>query len=223
MKKLKRDIIPLCAIAYTGVFIIFYKFLNNGTGNINSLVTTVDNTIPFLKIFIIPYITWYGYLAIGLIYLCIKHRKSYYTSLISLNIGILACYIIYMIFQTTVPRPIITDSDILSKLVSMIYKNDNPFNCFPSMHVTTTYIIMKGINSNKNKMVTSLSFNIIGILIIISTQFVKQHVVLDLVVAILLSEVVFRVISSDKKEHIITMKSKLLSFLTIKTKLKNPS
>jgi len=91
------------------------------------------------------------------------------------------------------------------------------------MHVTTTYIIMKGINSNKNKMVTSLSFNIIGILIIISTQFVKQHVVLDLVVAILLSEVVFRVISSDKKEHIITMKSKLLSFLTIKTKLKNPS
>ena len=223
MKKFKKDIIPLCSIVYTGVFIIFYKLLNNGTGNINSLVTNVDETIPFLKIFIIPYITWYGYIAIGLIYLCVKNRKSYYTSLISINIGILVCYIIYIIFQTTVPRPTITDSDILSKLVSMIYKNDNPFNCFPSMHVTTTYIIMKGINSNKNNMISSLIFNIIGILIMISTQFVKQHVVLDLVFAILLSEVIFRVINSAKREHVIIMKSKLLSLFTIKRKLKNPS
>ena len=223
MEKLKKDIIPICAIAYTGVFIIFYKLLNNGTGDINSLVTTVDDTIPFLKIFIIPYITWYGYMAVGLIYLCMKNRKSYYTSLISLNIGISVCYIIYMIFQTTVPRPIITDSDILSKLVSLIYKNDNPFNCFPSMHVTTTYIIMKGINSSEKNIIISLIYNIIGILIIISTQFVKQHVVLDLVFAILLSEVVFRVVSSGKKEYIITIKSKLLSFFTIKRKLKNPS
>lgn len=223
MKKFKKDIIPLCSIAYTGVFIIFYKLLNNGTGDINSLVTTVDDIIPFLKIFIIPYITWYGYIAIGLIYLCMKNRKNYYTSLISLNICVLVCYLIYMIFQTTVPRPIITDSDIFSKLVSIIYKNDNPFNCFPSMHVTTTYIIMKGINSSENNIITRLINNIIGILIIISTLFVKQHVVLDLVFALLLSEVIFRGVNSATKEHIITIKSKLLSIFTIKRKLKNPS
>ena len=150
-----------------------------------------------------------------------KNRKTYYTSLISLNIGIVVCYIIYALFQTTVPRPIITDSDILSKLVNIIYKYDNPFNCFPSMHVTTTYILMKGINHTENNIITSFVFNIIGILIIISTLFVKQHVVLDLVFAMLLSELIFRFVNNVKKENIITMKNKLSSIWIIK--IKNPS
>ncbi|WP_291637879.1 phosphatase PAP2 family protein [Clostridium sp.] len=223
MKKLKKDLIPLSFMLSIMVLIVFYKFLNNGDGNINSLVTNIDKTIPFLKIFILPYIMWYGYIFIGLIYLCMKNRKTYYTSLISLNIGIVACYITYAIFQTTVTRPILTNSDILSKLVNMIYMNDNPFNCFPSMHVTTTYIIMKGINDTQNSIITSFLFNIIGILIIISTQFVKQHVILDLIFAMLLSEIIFRFVNNAKKESITAMKGKIASIWIIKSKLKNLS
>lgn len=223
MKKLKKDLIPLSFMLSIMVLIVFYKFLNNGDGNINSLVTNIDKTIPFLKIFILPYIMWYGYIFIGLIYLCMKNRKMYYTSLISLNIGIVACYITYAIFQTTVTRPILTNSDILSKLVNMIYMNDNPFNCFPSMHVTTTYIIMKGINDTQNSIITSFLFNIIGILIIISTQFVKQHVILDLIFAMLLSEIIFRFVNNAKKESITAMKGKIASIWIIKSKLKNLS
>ncbi|MBU3190082.1 phosphatase PAP2 family protein [Clostridium bowmanii] len=222
MKKFKKDLMALCFMASIIFSIIFYKLLNNGDGNINSLVTNVDKAIPFLKIFILPYITWYGYVAIGLIYLCMKNRRNYYTSLISLNLGILICYVIYVIFQTTVPRPIVTGADMLSKLVNMIYKNDNPFNCFPSMHVTTTYIIIKGINHTENNTVTGVVFNIIGVLIIISTQFVKQHVVLDLVFAVLLSEVIFRFINNIKKEDIDIFKNRLCRIHIIKRKLKNP-
>ncbi len=223
MKKLKESLIPLSFMISIVISNIFYKLLNNGDGNVNSLVTNVDQTIPFLKVFIIPYITWYGYIAVGLVYLCMKKRKAYYTSLISLNIGLIVCYIIYATFQTTVPRPVITGSDILSKLVNMIYKHDNPYNCFPSMHVTTTYILMKGINDTENNIIVSILFNIIGILIIVSTQFVKQHVVLDLIFAMLLCEVIFRFVDNAKKEHIITWKRKLSSIWIIKSKLKNPS
>lgn len=223
MKKLKENLIPLSFMISIVISNIFYKLLNNGDGNVNSLVTNVDQTIPFLKVFILPYITWYGYIAVGLVYLCMKKRKTYYTSLISLNIGLIVCYIIYATFQTTVPRPVITGSDILSKLVNMIYKHDNPYNCFPSMHVTTTYILMKGINDTENNIIVSFVFNIIGILIIVSTQFVKQHVVLDLIFAMLLCEVIFRFVDNAKKEHIITWKRKLSSILMIKSKLKNPS
>ncbi|MGV8984275.1 phosphatase PAP2 family protein [Clostridium sp.] len=222
MKKFKKDLIALCFMASIIFSIVFYKLLNNGDGNINSLVTNLDNAIPFLKIFILPYITWYGYVAIGLIYLCMKNRRNYYTTLISLNLGILICYIIYVVFQTTVPRPIVTGADVLSKLVNIIYKNDNPFNCFPSMHVTTTCIIMKGINHTENNIITGVIFNIIGVLIIISTQFIKQHVVLDLVFAVLLSEVIFRFISNIKKEDIDILKNRLCRIYIIKRKLKNP-
>ena len=223
MKKLRNNLIALSFMASIIVSNIFYKLLNNGDGDINSLVTNVDKTIPFLKIFILPYITWYGYITIGLIYLCVKNRKTYYTSLISLNIGLAICYIIYAFFQTTVPRPIVTDSDILSKLVTMIYKHDNPFNCFPSMHVTTTYILMKGINDTENNKLVSFLFNIIGILIIISTQFVKQHVVLDLIFAMLLCEVIYRVVNNISKQDITAWRRRLSSVWIIKNKLKNPS
>lgn len=223
MKKLKESFIPLSFMISIAVSNIFYKILNNGDGNVNSLVTNVDQTIPFLKVFIVPYITWYGYIAVGLVYLCMKKRKTYYTSLISLNIGLIICYIIYATFQTTVPRPVITGSDIFSNLVNMIYKHDNPYNCFPSMHVTTTYILMKGINNTENNIITRFIFNIIGILIIVSTQFVKQHVVLDLIFALLLCEVIFRFVDNVKKEDIIACKRKLASIWMIKSKLKNPS
>jgi len=223
MKKLRQNLIPLSFMISIAISNIFYKLLNNGDGNINSLVTNVDQTIPFLKIFILPYITWYGYIAVGLIYLCMKNRKTYYTSLISLNLALIVCYIIYAVFQTTVPRPAVADSDILSKLVNMIYKHDNPFNCFPSMHVTTTYILMKGINDTKNTALTRFIFNTIGILIIISTQFVKQHVVLDLIFAMLLCEVIFRLVNNLAKQDITTWKKRFSSILVIKSKLKNPS
>lgn len=222
MKKFKKDLIALFFMTSIIFYVVFYKLLNNGDGNINSLVTNVDKAIPFLKIFILPYITWYGYIAIGLIYLCMKNRRNYYTSLISLNIGILICYVIYVVFQTSVPRPIVMGTDVLSKLVNMIYKNDNPFNCFPSMHVTTTYIIIKGINHTDNNITTRVIFNIIGVLIIISTQFVKQHVVLDLVFAVLLSEVIFRFINNIKKEDIDILKNRLYIIYNLKRKLKNP-
>jgi membrane-associated phospholipid phosphatase len=223
MRKLKKDLIPLSFMASLMISNIFYKLLNNGDGDINSLVTNVDKTIPFLKIFILPYITWYAYITVGLIYLCMKNRKTYYTSLISLNIGLVACYIIYAMFQTTVPRPVVTNSDILSKLVNMIYKHDNPFNCFPSMHVTTTYVLMKGINVTENHVIVSFFSNIIGILIIISTQFVKQHVILDLVFAMLLCEVIFRFVNNTKKEDVTAWKSRIYSIFDIKSKIKNPS
>lgn len=223
MKKVKSDLIALSTMASIMILIIFYKLLNNGNGNIYSLITNLDKTIPFLKIFILPYITWYGYIAIGLIYLCMKNRKTYYISLISLNIGIVVCYLIYALFQTTVPRPIVNDTDILSVLVNIIYKYDNPFNCFPSMHVTTTYILLKGIKQAEKNIITRFIFNIIGMFIIISTLFVKQHVILDLAIAMLLSEVIFRLINDVKKENIITMINKLSPILIIKRKIKNPS
>lgn len=223
MKNLKKDLIALSFMGSIMISNIFYKLLNNGDGDINSLVTNVDRTIPFLKIFILPYITWYGYITVGLIYLCMKNRKTYYTSLISLNIGLAVCYIIYAIFQTTVPRPVVADSDILSKLVNMIYKHDNPFNCFPSMHVTTTYILMKGINDTESNVIISFIFNVIGILIIISTQFVKQHVVLDLIFALLLCEVIFRLVNNAGKQDLTVWKKKFSSILIIKSKIKNPS
>ncbi|QGU94828.1 hypothetical protein GOM49_06705 [Clostridium bovifaecis] len=139
-----------------------------------------------MKEFILPYI--YGF---ALIYLRFKDKGIYYRTLISLNIGLISCYLIFYFFQTTVARPTLVGTDIFTDLVNIIYNHDRPYNCFPSVHVITTYIVMRGINIVSKKKLILLSSNIIGALII-STQFVKQHVILDLIAAILLGELIFK-------------------------------
>lgn len=60
--------------------------------------------------------------------------------------------------------------------------NDRPFNCFPSIHVLTTFAVMLASLHIKNKhILNTLCIHISGSFIIISTLFVKQHVIFDMI------------------------------------------
>jgi len=97
-------------------------------------------------------------------------------------VGELICFVIYFFFQTTVPRPTIVGDNFFNNLVQWIYAHDRPFNCFPSIHVLTTFTIMLASLHIKNKhVIHHLCIHIIGTLIIISTLFVKQHVIFDMI------------------------------------------
>lgn len=221
MKKLKENLVPLCFLVSLTISNIFYKILNNPSRGAYSLITDIDRAVPFLKIFILPYVMWYPFIAFCLVYLCFKNRKIYYRILVSINIGLIFCYIIYYFFQTTVPRPELIGNDLFTKMVSMIYGYDNPYNCFPSLHVTTTYLVMRGVNKIKNNVWVSVSVNIMGVLIILSTQFVKQHVVLDMVSAIIMNEIIFRIVTEIGEEGVKVWVKKIFSLLMMKKKLEN--
>lgn len=200
---------------------VFYKVLNNSSNGIHYLVTNIDKNIPFLKIFIIPYIMWYPFIIGTFIFFCYYDREVYYRCLLSMVLGMLICYVCYYFFQTMVPRPEVLGDDILTKLVRVIYKTDEPFNCFPSIHVLSCYIIMKGAyKSSIVKKKSFLSINIIGILVILSTQFIKQHVLLDLVFAIILGEILYRIMEKIMHKESVR-KNKVLLWWTMKKKLED--
>lgn len=133
--------------------------------------------------------------------------------------GMLISYVIYLLFQTTVPRPILLGSDFLTRLVGFIYSYDNPFNCFPSLHVLTSYLLIKGIRESKPKIAVDTVI-IIGIatVIILSTQFIKQHVVLDVVFAVLLGDGVYKLVGIFNQRSLLWAK-KQFWWLTTKGKL----
>lgn len=164
-----------------------YEFLNNKEGNAVDLSTKFDQNIPFLSIFIIPYIVWYGYIFCYLIYFCFKDTKVYLKTLLMIVIGEIICFFIYFNFQTTVQRPFVAGDNAIIHIVQWIYKNDEPVNCFPSIHVLTTFTIMlASLHLRKKHFMNSICIHLIGTLIIISTLFVKQHVILDLVGSVFL-------------------------------------
>lgn len=195
MNNFKNNLIHMFALLSIPLINIFYTFLNNNTRGIYQLITTIDINIPFVKEFIIPYILWYPFIILSLLYICLKDLKVYYKTLITLNLCLLSCYLIYYFFQTTVPRPYIYGNDIFSYLTLLIYKFDKPFNCFPSIHVVTSYLMIKGMNSINCSKRVKLTTIFMSIFIIISTLFVKQHVIMDVISAILLGDIMFDFIS----------------------------
>lgn len=150
--------------------------------------TFVDDLIPFQPVWIVPYVLWYLYLPGVLILLLRRDRNACMTGLLAQIIGITICYIIYSIFQTEVIRPAIPGTDVFSRMVRLIYSIDNPYNAFPSIHVlgasilTLSVIRARGIGKG-----TSLVCLVLGGLIIFSTAFVKQHVVLDILAGLALA------------------------------------
>jgi len=167
-------VIPLLAM--------IYQVLNNRSQKAVDISTSIDQSIPFLPVFIIPYILWYAYMFCYLIYFCFKDTKVYIKTLMLIVIAELICFVIYFFFQTTVPRPTIVSDNFINNLVQWIYTKDRPFNCFPSIHVLTTFTVMLASLHIKNKhILNTLCIHISGSLIIISTLFVKQHVIFDMI------------------------------------------
>ncbi|UKS25161.1 phosphatase PAP2 family protein [Paenibacillus sp. HWE-109] len=180
--------LPLLWLFSIPVLNVFYGHLNNGSGNVGNLMTDLDNLIPFLPVFIIPYLFWYPFIFGMFIVLFLKDRAVYYRSLIALCAGLISCYLIYATYQTTVPRPSIIDNSWLTGLVKFVYAADKPFNCFPSIHVLTSYIVLKASYRCSFGRKARTAIVIAAWSIIISTLFVKQHALLDVAGAVLLSE-----------------------------------
>ncbi|NQX67207.1 phosphatase PAP2 family protein [Paenibacillus alba] len=187
--------LPLLWILAIPVLNVFYGILNHGRGgNVGSLMTDLDRLIPFVPAFIIPYLIWYPFIFVMLVVFFMKNRAVYYRSLTTLCTGLLACYLVYALYQTTVPRPGVEPNGLFNGLVNIVYRTDAPFNCFPSIHVLTSYVVLKASYLCGIKRSTLSVVFITVWSIIVSTLFVKQHALLDIAGAVLLAEALYFVV-----------------------------
>lgn len=193
---LKR-FIPLLGMLIFPVMGWLYALTNNPDlhpdRQVFSLMTDLDRAIPLVKLFVLPYAVWIFYIYVCLVYFFIKDPAVYRKALITYVMCALICYGIYLVFQTTVPRPDLTGNDPVTRLLMLIYHRDQPFNCFPSIHCFSSYMVMKALYTSKfrNRINQTLIYGMSS-LIIVSTFFIKQHTLLDAVCGILLADIVYR-------------------------------
>ncbi|MFD1356503.1 phosphatase PAP2 family protein [Fictibacillus halophilus] len=193
MRIVKENILALCLLLSIPLLNIIYQVLNDGERGARQLITAVDHQIPFVEIFVVPYLLWYAFIFLMFVYFCIYDRAIYYRTLLSFCVGMLGCYVIYFFFQTTVPRPELVGNGILTSMVKYVYGADQPFNCFPSIHVLSSYLMILGIRHSKLWTIKKdIIVSTIAYSIILSTLFVKQHVVLDVVAGVLLGSLLFK-------------------------------
>lgn len=197
MNKLTRFVGRLCYLISLPFMQIFYSALNTPRNYVHNIGTLIDRLIPFNKVFIIPYVFWYVYVFATLLFFAAADYRSYFRLLFGILTGMAVCFIIYYIFPTTVPRPEVYGNDILSGMVRKIYFNDNPFNCFPSIHILDTFLVSAYLWKYDKSRVLRFFIILSSVSIYMSTLFVKQHYLLDAVSATLLGMMLYFVFNSD--------------------------
>jgi len=178
-----------------GLLYIWFYYLEKTVVPEYYMFSPIDLKIPFIKEFVIPYLFWYVYMAFGFIYLGIVSKKDYYRLFLFMFFGMAICYATYGIFPNGQSlRPVITDTDIFSRVMKNIYATDTPTNVAPSIHVLNSIAIHVGLVGyepfKKNWMLRITSF-ILMVTISASTVFVKQHSILDGIWAVALCLVLY--------------------------------
>jgi membrane-associated phospholipid phosphatase len=171
---------------YAGFYIPMYFWLEHREfATYHVIDTKLDHLIPFSEYFIIPYLLWFGYMAVGFIIMFFTDKKEFIKMGFVLGFGMTTAIIINYFYPTMVIlRPTVMPRDnFFTDLVIGLYKTDTSTNVFPSIHVFNAIAVFIGLYHN-DKMRKHKAFMIgtftLMILIILSTMFCKQHSVLDI-------------------------------------------
>ncbi len=188
-------IIPLYALIYLPWFAFLEKTVQVPAHLIHM---ALDDYIPFVEIFVIPYMLWFAYISVTVLYFLRKDRNEFYRLMIFLIIGMT----VFLIVSTVYPnghdlRPAAFDhSNIFTRMIQRLYSTDSPNNILPSIHVFNSLGAWFAIHNSrflKEKKGIRLSAFILTCLIILSTVFIKQHSVLDVFLAFLMAGVLYPV------------------------------
>ena len=165
--------------------LVWFKYLEATLVPKYMIHTALDDRIPFVKEFVLPYLLWFPYIAYGLIFTGIHEKRDFNRLLIFLAGGMSAAYIIYMIYPNAQNlRPVITENDPLSLLVRMIYATDTPTNVCPSVHVINSLAVNSALQHSDAfaaKKFSKPASHVFTVLVCLSTVFIKQHSIADVI------------------------------------------
>jgi len=195
IKKYKHAWVLLYFFIYAPWFIYLEKTI---TVTYHSVHIKLDDYIPFNELFVIPYYMWFGFIALVVGYLFFVDKKEYYRSTAFLFIGMTVCLLIYTIWPNGQDlRPdlaTIGRDNILIDIVRNLYRTDTCTNVCPSIHAFNSIGVCIAVfhtDSLKDKRYITIPTVILSILICMSTVFLKQHSVFDVISASLLSSVMY--------------------------------
>lgn len=179
---------------------ILYKLGGILSSNPYTLSSNLDDAVPFVPEFIYAYIFWYIMILAVPFILYLTNKTSFYKYNVSLFITIIIGFVIFVAFPTTVNRPEIEVKGITTWLLNTIYLLDTPsLCCLPSMHCALCFLmIIYSVSTKEMKLYKKIIITLVSILIILSTLFIKQHVIIDAVIALIITVIVIFIVNKFK-------------------------
>ena len=192
----------LFLLLYALIYIPWFCWLEekvNINSNFHVIHMALDDYIPFCEFFVIPYYLWFIYMAAGIIFIAFTDGKLCWR----LGIFLITGMTVFLFISTVYPNGQLLRPDTFARdnvfvhIVQRLYASDTPTNLFPSVHVFNSIAVNIAVwhsdNFKKNKAVRYGSA-VLMVLIILSTMFLKQHSVFDVVTGMVLAVFMYSVV-----------------------------
>lgn len=193
-----KHAIPL--FIYAIIYLSWFGYLEKTVKRPANLIhMNLDDKIPFCEVFIVPYLLWFVYISAVVLYFFFKDKQDYYRACTFLFTGMT----VFLVVSTLWPnghhlRPAVIPRDnIFSTMVAMLYKTDTPTNLWPSIHVYNSLGAHFAVFRNEKlhrKPVVHIGSLVLCVSIILSTMFLKQHSVFDVLTAFIMAAVMYIVV-----------------------------
>ncbi len=199
MKELCSSYRSLAVMAvYCLIYLAVFFYLEEKNTSYYVIRFGIDAYIPFCEIFIIPYLLWFAYVALSVVYFGIKDREESNKLVAFLIIGMTVFLIVSAVFPNghhLRPKTFARDN-IFIDMVKKLYVVDTSTNVLPSIHVYNSLAVMIAVWRTKllqNHRIVKAGLLLLGVSIICSTVLLKQHSMLDVLVAFILAALAYMV------------------------------
>ena len=181
---------------YLPVYLIMYFTVEHVvTDNYWATQTAIDDYIPFCEYFVIPYDSWGPLLFVLGVFLILKDPESFRRYMWFIAIA----YTTATIFCFLVPngqdlRPaVLPRQNICSWILQKTWEADNNANVFPSVHILGCMAAVAAVwhTPGLRKPAWRWGVTLYAALVMVSTMFVKQHAVIDVLAGLLTGAIAY--------------------------------
>lgn len=163
-----------------------------------------DDLIPFCELFLIPYLFWFVYLVGMHLYTLLYDTNAFRKFMWFIIITYCVTIVIYFVFPTCQnlrPETFARDN-LFTRFIENFYQFDTNTNVCPSLHVIGSVAVYYASQQTERFRTRGWKwvFGIITISICVSTVFMKQHSVLDVIAAMPVCYIAYKLI--ERKEYL---------------------
>lgn len=148
----------------------------------------LDDMIPFCEYFVFPYLFWYPFLILPLFYFFIFEPRVFVRSMKFVMLTYSFAILSFLVFPTCqMLRPEVLPRDnFFCDVVRFVYDVDTNTNVSPSVHVIGSFAVLFAAFDSKlfSTRGWKTAISVTALIICISTLFVKQHSVIDVIDAV---------------------------------------
>lgn len=204
IRKYRHAWVFLYILVYMPWFLLLEKHV---TTQYHVIQTPIDEWIPFIEFFIVPYLLWFAFIAAAFLYFFFTDVPGFYKMAQFMFTGMT----VFLIISTFFPngqdlRPFVFERDnIFVDMVRMLYRADTCTNVFPSLHVFNSISVCVAVHESetlkKHKGISYGAYALAG-QIILATMFLKQHSILDVIGAFVMAYVIYQFVYVTEKKRV---------------------